>query len=244
MDFDMTEWERSTREVSRVVRARMALFLVALASGIGGAYLFLVLAGMHNPDPALRRFIDDPRWDHWLGGPTSIVNLLGALLLLGWSPEKSWRWQSILLVAVCMGGLGFWVVEHSHFFGWNQPNHRGANDPFTVLCLRSIALVRVVTLTDLAAMVATKSTGKEPAPLRRAAILAAVVAFLLWLFLAFTHIDWANKPLRWQNIRDIESFELLAGSILARAVSYCLSAGLCGYAFARLSTKPSMPFQD
>jgi hypothetical protein len=135
------------------------------------------------------------------------------------------------LLAVSAAALGFWCVEHSHYFGWKQQSHRGADDPFTALCLRAITLVRMVTLVELAAVVATVPGGRDFSRLRQSAIRASVLAFLLWLVFALTHIDWEGRPLEWRAIRDPHSYALLVGSILARAVSAGLGAAICGHAF-------------
>lgn len=228
VDTYMTDWERSARDASLRARVQLALFLAGAAAGLGGGYMLLVFAALSHP--ALRPFVDDPRWDHFLGGPTVVANVLAALLLIGCRPERPWRARSLLLLAASAAGLGFWVVEHSHFFGWNRQVHHGAYDPFTVLCVRSIGLVRIVTLADLAAVVATMSGSRESTRLRNAAVGTAMLAFVLWLVLAVTHIDWGAQPLQWRNIRDPHSFGLLAGSIFARAVSAVLAAILCGSA--------------
>jgi len=95
-----------------------------------------------------------------------------------------------------------------------------------------IALIRVVTMAELVALFMADLSGRHTLRLGRAAILMACSAFLLWLLLSLTHLDWAQVPPQWRNIQDPRSFALLAGSILARAVSSMLLALLCGRAYA------------
>src|SRR6185312_11305894 len=137
-----------------------------------------------------------------------------------------------LLLTACAVGLGFWCVEHSHLFGWSNRAHTGGDDPLTILCLRSIALIRIVTLADMAATAADARGDRRSASLRAGAAGAALLAFFLWLVLASTHIDLRHRPPRWRDIRDPISFELLANSILLRGISSGLAAMLCGHAFS------------
>jgi hypothetical protein len=231
LDQYLPEWDEASQDGSPPDRVRLAVLLAGVAVGLGGAYTFLVFLSLHHPALAFRQFVNDPRWDHVLGGPLVLANLLAAILLIGCRPEKWWKSRSLLLLAVSAAALGFWGVEHAHYFGWNQPVHRRSDDPFTVLCLRSIALVRIATLADLAAVIATVAEAADATRLRRATVRAAAVAFGLWLLLALTHIDWQHRPLQWGNIRDPVSYGLLVGSILARAISAGMAAILCGLAF-------------
>jgi hypothetical protein len=232
VDTYLPGWDGSSQDDSAPARARLAFLLAGVAAGLGGAYMFLVFLSMHHPIPAFRQFVNDSRWDHVLGGPLVFANMLAAMLLIGCRPDNLWKARSLLLLAVSAAALGFWCVEHAHYFGWNQPVHRRSDDPFTVLCLRSISLVRIATLVDLAAVIAAVPGARDSARLRRTAVRAAVLAFVLWLILAVTHIDWGQQPLQWRNFRDPVSYGLLVGSIIARAISAALAAILCGLAFA------------
>lgn len=231
MEADRMDWLRSFDDGPRPTRDRAAFFLAAVATGLGGAYLLLVFTSMRLSNPALRRFVDDPSWDHLLGGPTAVASLLAALLLTGWRSDKAWRARSMLLLTACVVGMGFWCVEHAHFLGWSNRPHTGGNDPLTILCLRSIALIRLVTLAELAVAAADVRGNRKYASFRAGAVGAAFLAYFLWLILALTHIDLGHRPPQWRDIRDPISFELLADSILLRGLSGGLAAILCGHAF-------------
>ena len=182
--------------------------------------------------PDLRRWVDDPRWDHFLGGPTAVASLLAAFLLAGLRSDKAWRARSTLLLATSAIWLGFWCAEHSHFFGWPNRGHLGGNDPMTILCLRLISLIRIVTLADLAVAAADLQSNPRAAAFRATTVGTAGLAFVLWLILALTHVDAKQRPPQWRNIGDPISFDLLAGSILLRGSSGVLAAILCGHAFS------------
>ena len=222
MEAYAVDWHRSPDDGPRPARYRLAFLLAAAAMGIGGAYLLLVFASLQVANPDFRRFVDDPRWDHFLGGPLAIADLLAALLLTGCRPERSWRVRSVLLVTASAVGLGLWCVEHSHFFDWAERAQAGGDDPLTILCLRSVALIRVVALAGMAALAADVQRRGDGATLRDGAIGAAFLAFLVWLALAITHIDLGQLPPRWRDIHDPMSFQLLASSILLRGLSYGL----------------------
>jgi hypothetical protein len=229
------EWQQFFDDGPRPRLARLAFFLATAATGVGGAYLVLVFASMQISNPALRRWVDDPRWDHFLGAPTAVASLLAALLLTGLRSEKAWRARTTLLLTVSAVWLELWCVEHSHFFGWTNRPHSGGDDPLKILCLRSIALIRVVTLADLAVAAVDLQGSRGVTALRACAVRAAAFAFVLWLVLALTHIDVNQRPPQWRDIRDPISFNLLAGSILLRGLSGVLAAILCANAFSLTS---------
>ena len=231
-----TDWPRDEQVVFPGV-CWFAFALAAVATGFAGAYLLLVSAALYLPGLALRRFVDDPRWDHLLGGPTLLVNSLAALFLIGCRAGRHWRATSALLLAACAVGLGFWAIEHAHFFGRVAGGHVGPNDPLSILCLRLVALLRVAALGGLAAAVPAGSGSQDLARLARVTVGAAVLAFTLWIVLAATHLDLGHRPPRWTNIRDDQSFALLAGSILARAISFVLAAVFCIQASINASGK-------
>ena len=228
-----TAWAEPIDPRVRLARDRLAFALSASATGMVGAYMLLVTAGMFPPFFRLRPFIDDPRWDLYLGGPSLVANALAALLLLGGNRAKGTQARAVLLVLACLTGLGFWCAEHAHRVGIGQAGPPLGNDPLRILGIRLVALVRIAVLADLAALSATVRGDSGFDSLRRSAISMATVAFLLWLFVSVVHLDWGAWPLRWRNIRDLNYYLLLAASIFCRAISFGAAALLCGHASAR-----------
>jgi hypothetical protein len=231
VDNSRVDWQQPIDRGPRLARDQLAFLVASAATGLGGTYMLLVAAALLAPIPGLRRFVDDSRWDHFLGGPALIANLFASLLLLvGDRMSRATRSQSLFLVAVNVTGVGFWCAQHAHFFGIPGRIPPLADDPFMALSLRLIALLRIVTLAKLSAEVAVVPGHRDFTSLRRATIHWAVVAFCLWLVLSLTHLDWARRPLAWVNIRDPRWHQVLAGSIFARGISFLFAAILCAQA--------------
>lgn len=227
------EWDQPATPARGLARQALAFFLATAAMGLGGAYSILVAAAMTIESPPLRQFVNDPRWDHFLGGPLVIVSVLAALLLLGGGRHSGgWMIRCLLFAVVTATGLAAWSVNHAHFFGFGNACHAPDNDPIAILMLRLIALVRVVTLAGLATDVAMASGRMDTSQLRTVAINTAAIAFLLWLFVALTHLNWQARPLAWRNIRDQQAYTMLMLSNFSRGISSVLVAALCAQAFS------------
>src|SRR5262249_35031948 len=148
-----------------------------------------VFLSMNSRNPAFRLFMNDPRWDHFLGGPLLVANFLSSILLIGCRPGNAWRARAWSLLVVTVGGAGVWCVDHALFFGWHQADHAANQHPVNALWLRVLALVRVVTLAELSALIGTEPEGPSLDSLRGQTIRAATMAFLMWLLLEVTHVD-------------------------------------------------------
>lgn len=236
MDDPLPDWSQVSDRERRLALGQFAFALAAVATGLGGAYQILVFLSIQAPNLGLRRFVDDPRWDLFLGGPTLAANLLAALLLLGGARiHRGWRIRSLLLVMVCAVGVGLWCMAHRHIFGGGDEAPPLGNDPLLVLILRLIALIRIVTLAEMAEVVATEAGKQEFYLLRSTAVRFAWIGFLLWFLVSVTHLHL--RPLRWRNIRNFQTWTMLAFSILSRGLSFIFAAILCGHASASSRTQ-------
>ena len=224
-------------------RARLAFLLATAATGLSGAYYLLVAESLREDIPAFRRVVDDPRWGYYLGGPSLLVNFIAALLLVGYRSDRRWRGRALPLATVSAAGLGYWVVHHGHLLGLRVAGLRGDADPLNVLLLMMIALIRIVTLTELAATALGASSTQETSGLRWMALGTAVASFLLWSTLAMTHVRLADGQLRWRDFGHPAWVYVLCMSVLIRAGSFIMAATLCVHAARSLRPKDASSTQ-
>ncbi|WP_165226548.1 hypothetical protein [Aquisphaera insulae] len=237
METEPAGWGSTDDRGPKPDRERLAFFLVSLSAGLAGAYLLLVFLSFNSRNQAFRGLVNDPGWDHYLGGPLMAANVLASILILGCRPGKEWTTRAWTLLIVALVNGAFWCVDHAHFFGWDQADHGRLQDPVWILWIRCLALVRVVTLAELAALVAAEPGSTSFSPLRGQTIRIAVTAFLMWLFFEATHVDAQQAPPRWLPIMDLASYGLYVGCILTRALSSISLAILAAAAFLASSRR-------
>lgn len=217
---------------------RVAFFLASAAMALYAFSALCFALATLGQSLFLWNMLRSPWWVRLVGLPLVSGRLIASLLLLGRWADPSWRSRSSLLALLSLIDVGYWSLEYASALGLPfVPAGQGA-DGLGLVISRVIGIIELTLLASLGSEITTELGWFEGLAIARVAKATAGVGLTLWLIVAVHQLDWRGGfPPRFLNWRDLETYLIFIGSLVARAVSAFLVAIICSNACALCSRK-------